>query len=133
MSSSTAASVTAMAMRYLCLYLSSGCATACGVGADVVVPSAPAAVPGLTVVLTTSSPRHDVGFDGHARPERLTFAAAASDLNPNRHTLHDLGEVPRGVVGRQQGELRSCRRADALHFPFRLAPVVGIDVELRGA
>src|SRR5690242_12786047 len=104
MSSSTAASVTAMAMRYLCLDLSPGCATACsrgGAGAPNVAP----AEAGLTVVLTPASPRHDVRFDGHARPEWSAIAAAARHLNSNRNPLHDLGEVACGIVGRQQSEL----------------------------
>src|SRR5690349_20165981 len=114
MSSSTAASVTAMAMRYLCLYLSSACATACSACADAGAPSVPAAEAGPTVVLTTS-PGDDVCFDGHAGPQRPAIAAAPSHLNPNRHALHHLGEVPRGVVGRQECELRPRGRADALH------------------
>src|SRR5678815_5927857 len=101
MSSSTAASVTAMAMRYLCLYLSSGCATACAGCDDAAVPNVPAEGAGVTVVLTPASPGHDVRFDGHARPQRSALAAAPSHLNPNRHALDDFGEVPGGVVGGQ--------------------------------
>src|SRR5262249_17459739 len=89
MSSSTAASVTAMPIRYLCLYRSSACGVASAPGAC--ASRAPALGLPLTVALIPSLPlRYDVSFDRHARSEWPIGAAALRHGDTDGHPLHDL-------------------------------------------
>ena len=48
----------------------------------------------------------DADVGAHARAQR-DAAAACIEADQHRHALHDLGEVARGVVGRQQREARA--------------------------
>ncbi len=64
----------------------------------------------------------DAGDDRHAGQQPLEQWLALVELDPDRNPLHHLGEIAGGVVGRQQRELRSARRRDALdHAAQRLA------------
>src|ERR1700686_2038245 len=53
------------------------------------------------------------------------------DSDAHGNTLHDLGEVSGGVVGRKERELRSGRAADARDLSFTDAAAVGVDLELH--
>src|SRR5262245_59974461 len=140
-SSSTAARVTAMAIRYLYLYLSScwttggsrktddGRRTTDGFSTASVAPASPStvatselisALPSSVVrrpssISPASVVRAHMHHRRHPRSQRMLRVHAADDGDANRNALHDLREVARGVVRRQQGELGSGCRAHALH------------------
>src|SRR5262245_37432837 len=116
MSSRTAASVTAIAMRYLYLYLSSAGATA-----------------GATRIALAMLPLPDVHVrgDGHARTQRPVGAESLREADAHRDALHDLREVARRVVGREERELGARRRAQALDHAFGRRAAVGIDFDLH--
>src|ERR1035437_2234721 len=86
MSSSIAAIVTAMPMRYLYRYLSAD-----GSAAGVIMPC----------LL-----RRDVRGHRHARTQRPVGTTPLRHLDAHGNALHDLREVARRVVGRQERELR---------------------------
>ena len=59
-------------------------------------------------------PRIDPGDDGHARPKFAGGRAIGIDQYLDWDALDDLGEISRGIVGRQQSKLRArCRRQTA--------------------
>src|SRR2546426_3335438 len=92
-SSSTEASDTVMAIRYLYLYRSGAAAPDSGKAAAV-----------MFLV------RFNGRDDAHPRPQHVREIHGAVQGNPDRNPLDHLGEVARGVVGRQQRELRAGRR-----------------------
>src|SRR5437773_206003 len=71
----------------------------------------------------------DVGRE--TRTQWMVTGARLGHSDAYRDALHDLGEVSGGVVGRQQGELRSRRATDALHLSCGDATAVGVDLELH--
>src|SRR5829696_2927835 len=132
-SSSIAASDTAIATRYLYLYLSTS--TAVPEGRPERSASPPAAASGRSVVVAIGAfaPLLDVDVrrDGHPGPQRLILAAPLADRDAHRHPLHHLGEVAGRVVGRQQRELGTRGRAHALDSALRHASAVRVDFELH--
>ena len=54
-----------------------------------------------------------------------------SSLHPQRNALHHLHPVPRGVLRRQDGELRAAARRDALHRALPDPAGIGIDADPR--
>src|SRR4030081_2639433 len=63
------------------------------------------------------------GHHRHSRQQPLQQRLALVERDPNRDALHHLGEIAGGIVGRQQRELRSARRRDALELAEqRLVP-----------
>src|SRR5215218_8942986 len=132
-SSSIAASDTAIATRYLYLYLSIS-TTAPGGGPErsVTFPDAASGWSAVVAIEALAPLLHvDVRRHRHPRAQRLILAAALSDRDAHRNTLHHLGEVARRVVGWQQRELRASGGAHALHLPRRGAPTVRIHLELH--
>ena len=47
--------------------------------------------------------------------QRMVTRARLGNRDPHRNTLHDLGEISRCIVGREERELRSRRAAHARH------------------
>ena len=72
---------------------------------------------------------------GSVASARSLLAAAvrvdAVDRDLHRHALHDLGEVPGGVVGREQRVLRARGGRDGFHVTAPAAPGEGVDADLR--
>src|SRR5947209_20266437 len=71
----------------------------------------------------------DSGGDRQARDHRSVRRTVERD--PDRHTLRHLDPVAVGILRRQQGELASSARADALDMAFELLPAIGIDLDRR--
>src|SRR5882672_12618427 len=92
-SSSTDASDTVIAIRYLKRYLS-------GAAAGIAI----------AVILVRLDGRHDA----HARPQRMRRVHGAIQVNTHGDALHHFREVSGRIVGRQQRELRAGRRRQAL-------------------
>src|SRR6266487_4389651 len=112
-SSSTEASETVIAIRYLYLYRS---------GAR--VSGSAAAV----IVLTRLDCRHDA----HPGPQHVREIHGTVQVNPDRNPLDHLGEVARGVVGRQQRELRAGRRRQTLDVTAEMHALVGVHRDIGG-
>src|SRR5207249_10351570 len=91
-SSSTDASETVIAMRYLNRYLSGAAGSA------------------IAVMLV----RLDGGDHAHPRPQHVSRVHRAIQVNAHGNALHHFREVAGSVVGRQQCELRPCRGRQAL-------------------
>src|SRR5580765_8014196 len=91
-SSSTDASDTVIAIRYLKRYRSGAAGSA------------------IAVMLV----RLDRCHDAHARPQRMLRVHGAVQVNPHGNALHHLREVAGRVIGRQQRELRAGGRRQAL-------------------
>src|SRR5438128_4182649 len=116
-SSSTEASETVIAIRYRYLYRSSA------------APSM--ALRGSAAVVTGPLLGRDGDVDAHAGPQCAGAAIArAVGADPDGHPLHDLREIPRRVVRRQQRELRTSSGGQALHPPVEQAPGIRVDGEL---
>src|SRR4030088_505648 len=81
-----------------------------------------------------SSPVRGVHVDvrGETRSQGVITRTRLGYSNAHWNTLHDLGEVPRRVVGREKRELCSGCAADARHPSFTDAAAVGVDLELHG-
>src|SRR2546426_12085309 len=73
----------------------------------------------------------DSRFDGHSQAQPTLGALPLLESDFHRHALHHLDVVTRGVLGREQAELRSARPGDALDVAIVFAPV-GVDVNLDG-
>src|ERR1700683_5511235 len=58
--------------------------------------------------------RVDGGFDGHARTQAADQRLPRIQNDLHRDALHDFGEIPRGVVRRQEAELKSARGGEAV-------------------
>src|ERR1700721_2719079 len=56
----------------------------------------------------------DTGHRRHARQQPVDQGLPLVERDPDRNALNDLGEVTGGMVGRQQRELRSAGRRNAL-------------------
>src|SRR6266567_186516 len=145
-SSSTAASVTAMAIRYLYLYLSASGAAGGRPTNSCAVPRGPApiwtdsfsatSVPLISVHATrrasTLALRRgvDVHDRRHARAQRTLRRRLAADADSHGHALNDFGEIARGVIGRQQRELGSGRRAHALNAAPHVHTRTSVDLDI---
>src|SRR6516165_12381575 len=46
------------------------------------------------------------------------------------YSLHDLGEIPRGVVGRQKRTLRTAGGGDLFHLPMQHDPWKSVDLDV---
>src|SRR5258708_6754527 len=72
----------------------------------------------MTLFSAIAAGRRLVGIDAcghrHARQQALEQWLALVEYDPHWHALHHLGEIAGGVVRRQQRELRSAGRRDAL-------------------
>ena len=75
------------------------------------------------------SPR---GRRSSAPPRRSAAAVASAPSSAicTGHALHDLGEVPGGVVGREQRVLRAGGGRDRLDVAAPAAPGIGVDADL---
>src|SRR6266850_7087223 len=113
-SSSTEASDTVMAIRYLKRYRS-GAAADSGKAAAV-------------ICLVRFNGRDDA----HPRPQHVREIHGAVQVNPDRDPLDHLGEVARGVVGRQQRELRARRRRQTLDVTAEMHARVGVHRDIGG-
>src|SRR5215469_14497885 len=49
--------------------------------------------------------------------------------NLHWYSLHDLGEIPRSVVGRQKRKLRTAGRRDLFYLPMQHDPWKGVDLD----
>src|SRR5207237_7360768 len=105
-SSSTDASETVIAMRYLKRYLS-------GAAAGIAI----------AVMLVRLDGRHDA----HARPQHMLGIHGAVQMNAHRDPLHHLREVAGRVVRRQQRELRAGRGRQAFDVAAEMHALVRID------
>src|SRR6266699_5117255 len=103
-SSSTDASETVIAIRYLKRYRSGPAGSA------------------IAVMLV----RLDGRDDAHPRPERMHRVHRAIQVDTHGDPLHDFREVAGGVVGRQQRELRARSRRQALDVPVHVHAFVRI-------
>src|SRR5947209_8688375 len=111
-SSSTDASETVIAIRYRYLYRSSAALSAAPWGSAAVVTG------------PLLGPDGDV--HAHAGSQRVGGVVRLIRPDAHRDPLHDFGEVPRRVVGRQQRELGSRRGREALHPPGEVSTGIGI-------
>src|SRR5438270_1122716 len=109
-SSSTDASETVIAMRYLKRYLSGAAGSA------------------IAVILVRFDGRHDA----HARPQHVLGIHGAVQMNAHRDTLHHFREVAGRVVRRQQRELRPGGRRQALDVAAEMHPLVRIYRDVGG-
>jgi hypothetical protein len=50
--------------------------------------------------------------------------------NLYRYSLHDLGEIPSGVVGRQKRRLRTAGGGDLYYFPVQHYTWKGVDLNV---
>ena len=72
--------------------------------------------------------RVNARHDRHARHQSVAQAVRIVDHDLDRYALHDLGEVPGRIVGRQQGELgtrgrrKRLRRVHEAYAPGRYRP-----------
>src|SRR5581483_607800 len=69
----------------------------------------------------------DGHVDGHAGAQEILPRNILRHANPDRQSLHDLGKIAGGVVGRQQREDASRGRRDAFDGAGELAMTIGID------
>src|SRR5258705_13776994 len=109
-SSSTDASETVIAIRYLKRYLSGAAGSA------------------IAVMLV----RLDGRDDAHAGPQRMRRVRWAVQVNAHGDPLHHLREIARRVVGRQQRELRPRRGRQALDVPAEMDALVGVHRDVGG-
>src|SRR6266545_5600594 len=109
-SSSTDASDTVIAIRYLKRYLSGAAGSA------------------IAVILV----RLDGRDDAHSRPQYMRRIDGPIQMSADGNPLHNLGEVARGVVGRQQRELRARGRRQALDVPAEMHALVRIHRNVSG-
>ncbi len=70
------------------------------------------------------------GDDGQARPQRCVFERFRRHRDADGDALHDLGEIARRIVGRQQRELRARSRRDRGDDAGNHPPAEGIDGEV---
>src|SRR5690349_12228715 len=71
------------------------------------------------------------GDDRHARAQLPLQRMTRVERYLDRDTLHDLGEIAGGVVGRQQRELRAASRGNAVDAPCDHDPWKGVDRDFR--
>src|SRR6266702_6877389 len=74
--------------------------------------------------------RVDAGDDRHARHEPRQQRLVVIELDAHGNALHHLGEIAGGVVGRQQRDLRTGRRRDALDLAAELFARKTVDGDL---
>src|SRR5258706_10178991 len=74
----------------------------------------------------------DRRIDGHAGAQIAGERAAGIENDLDRNTLHDLGEVARGIIRRQESEFLPARRRDAVHMAAHHGARERIDLDLDG-
>src|SRR3984885_9748796 len=67
---------------------------------------------------------------GKTRAKRVLQGMPGVEHDLDRNSLHHLGKVPGGVIGRQQSKLRSAGRRDLDHLPMEDDSREGIDSDI---
>src|SRR5215218_1262736 len=101
-------------------------------------PFASAAVAAMTCLLALRGPREPIAAvaavyahdDGQTRPQDALLQHLARHGDPDRNALHDLGEIPRGILRREQAEYGARRRRYALDRAGHDLAGISIHVDL---
>src|SRR5205085_6097368 len=69
----------------------------------------------------------DRRYDGNAERQRRRRIESVIDDDLDRHALHDLDEIPGGVLRRESSELGARAELDAVDMAGELEPRIGVD------